>query len=528
LDRSPIVWQETISRGAAIALMHNFSSVAEALKELVDNPIDYRQGQELSITITEDKRSDVVVVESDGGRGMGSEEIQIWLNWGDGEHHNERHIGRWHQGGKAACGFLGAHVRLWAKRAASNDVWFLEDEDWATRRKAKSFGPAVPAAPEQLPDFLRHLSFDRGHVRIEISKLNRDRRWNLHDLKRELSNTYRSLLRNGALRIEINGDQVAPLDIPLSSSTPEIELRIDGLLGGRKALGWAGRMQRDQVAGPLKSGLRLIYNGRLVKEGEWFGYNHEGKGALYSLIGELNLNRFTANPNKTDFVERGDLVWQDLEREVLRQLQPLISALRASGAEERVNKAEKQRATEVADELERVYTLLQEGEDRGDADERNGSSTEIGPKGRKRSSGPENRPPALDPRGPNRNPPRPRTAPPEDPVGSLVRLLDKITGGSARPPLRIRSWDASERSAWTTEGAKTWLDINKSYHLYQSFNGAKPYLAETAILELCRPREGEQMTATEYVGRVGLMLLKWHQVSDASRIGVEMAASVDK
>ena len=84
--------------------------------------------------------------------------------------------------------------------------------------------------------------------------------------------------------------------------------------------------------------------------------------------------------------------------------------------------------------------------------------------------------------------------------------------------MRIRSWEASERSVWTTE-AQAWLDINKNYHLYQSFNGSDPYLAETAILELCKPREGEEMTATRYVDKVNLMLLKWSQVATTADRG---------
>lgn len=55
-------WKESISRGTAIALMHNFTSVAEALKELVDNPIDYMWGQKLTIDIFEDKPNDRLVV----------------------------------------------------------------------------------------------------------------------------------------------------------------------------------------------------------------------------------------------------------------------------------------------------------------------------------------------------------------------------------------------------------------------------------------------------------------------------------
>ncbi len=557
MPNSPVAWQETISRGTAIALMHNFTSVAEALKELVDNAIDYRWGQPLVIEITQaladvepkvaavkdtfsqkvrtedlsevlvaaksvkdelklqekaQRRRDRVVVESHGGRGMGAEEIQVWLNWGEGEEHDSSHIGRWHQGGKAACGFLGRHVKLWAKRAGSDDVWFLEDEDWNSRREPKDFGVPEPLPKDQDPETMRGLATDEGHVRIEVAKLVKERRWNLETLKRDLSSTYRSLLEKGDVRIRINGDDVAALDISLSTAVKQVPINAK-LPGGRTVSGWAGRMKRDQLSAPVKAGLRLVHNGRVIKAGEWFGYNYEGKGALNSLIGELHMRGFTPVPNKTDFVDRGDKVWEELGREVLDQLGPLISELRKSGEEGRVSKEDKQRAREVADELEKVFVSLSEMTEVGVSAENNGRTTEAGPGGRKKAEPQAGRTPVRNPRGPNRNPRKPQTEPPEDPVGTIARLLTKVTGGDTRPPLRIRSWDPSERSAWTTEGAKVWLDINNTYHLYQSLSGAKPYLAETAILHLCTPSEGEAMSAAQYLERVNLMLLKWAQVA---------------
>ena len=509
---STVVWQETITRGTAIALMHNFSSVADALKELVDNAVDYRWGQPLVIEITEDRRRDRVAVESDGGRGMDARDINVWLNWGEGEVYDSSHIGRWHQGGKAACGFLGRHVRLWAKRKGSDEVWFLEDEDWSTRSEAKNFGVAEPLSRDQYPQTMRDLPTEQGHVRIELTRLVKEKRWNLEVLKRDLSSTYRCLLQTGDVCISINGENVPPLDIPLWN--PENQLPINARLpGGRSVSGWAGRMRRDQLTGSVKGGLRLVYNGRLVKPGEWFGYNYEGKGALNSLVGELHMRGFTPVPNKTDFVDRSDEVWEELASNVLGQLAPLIADLRRAGEEARVSKEEKERAREVAEELEKVFASLKEAADLGVSAGSNGSSADAEPAGRKKPEAKAPRPPVQDPRGPNQNAPKARTPPPEDPIGTLARLLEKVTGGSSRPPLRIRSWDSDERSAWTTEGAQVWLDINKSYHLYQHLRGAKAYLAETAILELCGPREGEAMGAAEYIDRVNLMLLKWSHVA---------------
>ena len=125
---------------------------------------------------------------------MGADEIQVWLNWGEGEQHDSSHIGKWHQGGKAACGFLGKHVRLWAKKADSTDIWLLEDDSWSTRPEPKDFGVACALGADEYPQTMRSLDSERGHVRIEISKLVQGRRWNLEDLKRAVSDTYRCLL----------------------------------------------------------------------------------------------------------------------------------------------------------------------------------------------------------------------------------------------------------------------------------------------------------------------------------------------
>jgi hypothetical protein len=512
MTKGQVAWQETISRGAAIALMHNFTSVAVALRELVDNAVDYRWGQALVVEISEDKRRHAVIVESDGGRGMGAKGIQVWLNWGEGEVHDSSHIGRWHQGGKAACGFLGRHVRLWAKERGSDDIWFLEDEDWSTRPEPRNFGVPEPLPSDQYPLTMRQLPTNRGHVRVEVTKLAKEKRWNLEVLRRDLSSTYRCLLQRGDVRISINGEDVPALDIPLSTATKQVPIEAK-LANGRAVSGWAGRVKRDELTAPVRAGLRLVHNGRLIKEGEWFGYNYEGKGALNSLVGELNMKGFTPVPNKTDFIDRGDRVWEELASKVLDQLAPLISDLRRSGEDARVSREEKERVHEVADELEKVFTSLEDAPEAGVSAGHNGRTSEAGPGGRKAPEPRADGAPVQSARGLDSTPRQPRTPPPQDPVGSIARLLAKVTGGNARPPLRIRSWDSSERSVWTPEGAHVWLDINKSYHLYKSLSGAKPYLAETAILVLCEPRGGEAMSAVQYIDRVNLMLLKWAQVA---------------
>jgi hypothetical protein len=509
-----VLWEEKITRGAAIALMNNFTSVAEALKELVDNPIDYRQGQHLEIDILDKHNRGLVVVESDGGRGMDADGIGVWLSWGEGEHHGEGHIGRWHQGGKAACGFLGSHVRLWAKKASSDDIWYLEDKGWSSRTEARSFGVPKPISRSQYPETMQTLPRDRGHVRIEVRGLQKTRRWNMEALRRDVSSTYRDLILTGDVAVRINGETVSPLEIPLSTAVERVEIGPIRLTGGRSAKGWAARMMKDQLEFPIKSGLRLIHNGRLIAQGEWFGYNYEGKGALASLIGDIHLSGFRPNPNKTDFVDRGDQVWDGLSEAVLEQLKPLIATLRKSGDESRITKDEKKRVSEVADELEKVFQAIHEAPvDLAGGAVGSAVVTEAKAAGRRPPSASSSAHRGATNGGNAAQSPRqPRTPPPDDAVGKLARLLSKISGGRARPPLRIRAWDETERSSWTNEEGGQFLDINKNYHMYRSLQGHKAYLAESAILQLNAPKEGESVTAAEYIERVSLMLIKWAHV----------------
>ncbi len=509
-DRAEIRWQEIVSRGAAVTLMYNFTSVADALKELVDNAVNYRWGQSLAVEISSSPNE--IVVESDGGRGMGAEEISTWLNWGDGDDHQPEDLSRYGQGGKAACGYLGRAVRIWAKKFDSSDVWYFEDENWAKRATPKDFGVPSPLREDQYPPTLKGLDPSRGHVRIQVSGLDPSRNRNVEVLRRAVASTYRCLLIDHQIVVKIQGNEVKPLAIPLATGDATVKIPTIRL-GSRTVSGWAGRMRLQDVDAPIKSGLRLIHSGRLIRDGEWFGYNYQGKGSLNSLIGELHLTRFTPLPNKTDFVERGDEVWDELGERITALLQPLITELRAGSPETKVTKREKELAQEVADELGRVLASWNNPTAPGVDGSEEPDASNVGPGGRKRPQARHRRPAVINPRGPLESPPTPRTVPPDDPVGKLIRVLERITGGSTKPPLRVRPWDPAERSARGVDGK--WLDINKNYPLYKSLGGAKAYIAETAILEICKPAEGEVLTASQYIDNTALLLLKWAQEAGA-------------
>ena len=190
-----MAWKEELSRDIARVLMEQYSSVADALFELVDNPIDFRRrGRVLEITVEIDRERDLVVVEDHGGAGMDDKNIARWLKWGDRSVRQIRatDIGRWRVGGKAAAGYLADRIEMYTKAAGRTEVWFFRDEDWATRSAAADWGEPAPLPRDvPLPRSLSGRPREDGYVRIELSGL-RSRVYNIEDLRWHLSNTYRS------------------------------------------------------------------------------------------------------------------------------------------------------------------------------------------------------------------------------------------------------------------------------------------------------------------------------------------------
>jgi hypothetical protein len=499
---APVYVHEKVHRSIVAALMSNFSSVAQAVQELVDNAVDWRQGQDVEVHIRFDRKKTHILVESDGGRGMGVAELQDWLNWGDGDDHPEDHIGYYHQGGKAAAGFLGDHVKLWCKRRDSGHLWFIEDRDWATRDTLRDYA-LEPADPAHAPLSVREASQGRGHVRIEIRKAHKDRRWNVGTLRAQLASTYRTLLREGHLKIWVDDNEIRPLDLPIEEGT-RLELKVK--LGSRSAWGWAARLRRNELRADVTvaAGLRLLSQSRLIREGEWFGYNHEGKGALNSLVGEVRVRGFRPNANKTDFVDRSTEAWKQVGDQILDQLQPLISRLRRSGEEARATKAEKKRATRVWEELSQILKEMATSRSDGGGNGLSGDQEGIEPAGRAAPQDATTRRSAFV--SGNGSDQTPQTPPPQNAVGALHRVIPRREAGL--PQFRIDSWDRHQRSAWVCEDGRQVIKINKSFPCYQMAEGREEYLAETALLEFF-VRDPECPNPKELVDRVSRVLAKW-------------------
>jgi hypothetical protein len=510
-----MVWRERASRGLAKGSMNQHSTVADALFEIIDNPIDYRFGGKLDIRVQVQKTRDLVVVEDVGGEGMDDEGIQDWLNWGSGHPHLARDIGRYHYGGKAATGFLANHIKIIARRAGTPTVWVFEDKEWATRDDWGDYGPPRTLELQKLPGHLAALEPHVGFVRIELRDLNKSRRYRLEDLQFKLANVYRVLLMKGEISITLDGTLIAPLELPESTAFRPVD--IDRKLpSGRRLRGRIWRLNRDEVVNSkfIKGGIRTLLNGRLITDGEYFGYYAEGKGLLASLIGELHLDFCIPIPSKNAWVTDSE-EWYEVEEAMGEILPPVIKTFREAADKNPVSREEKKRANEVHRQLLEALKLLARQD--GLAGEGRDESTAL-------VADKAGRKPAVylnghrpEPVGGSHSPMERPTPPPPGAVGTLPRLVERLGKSGGLPPIRPKPMmERALRSGRDVENGSEVIIINTLHPMYRELGGDRAYVAETAILEMFRPYDDPgSLNASDYYGQALQVLNAWYKVVEA-------------
>lgn len=505
-------WIEQGSRGLARVAMDDFPTVADALFEIADNPLDYRHGRHLNIDISIHKDRDLLVVEDTGGEGMDAEGVADWLKWGSGHPHERSDIGQYHKGGKAACGYLADSVVILTRRAGQAEIWRFEDRHWKSRLDWKDYGQPAPFEGP-IPPHLAALPVDVGFTRLELSDLD-DRRYNIEKLRWMLGNTYRQLISNGYVTIRLNGEPVHALQLPESSAFKRLEDDVR-LPSGKRVRVWIARLDRDAIKGGtarIQGGLRLLYQGRLVSEGEYFGHNLGGQGQLASLIGEAELNHVPPLSNKTGF-KKATPEWEEVDDQFHRWLAPIIVEFRRAADEQPISREERKRVNEVRRELTEAFKQLRT--EQGARLDTAGSMADSA--GRRRPTPSERPAVATRAIGGHHRSQTPRTEPPADAVGVLQRLARRLRKGEVTPPIELSDWDATVRSESVRSGDTiVKIVINRAYPLYAELKGHEAYLAETALLELLMPAASERTPVTEYIAELNQCLTAWWKVSQDS------------
>ena len=105
----------------------------------------------------------------------------------------------------------------------------------------------------------------------------------------------------------------------------------------------------------------------------------------------------------------------------------------------------------------------------------------------------------------------------ENTVGRIIRLLTKVSGGGLKPPAILEAFEPSVRSGWRTDGTESKIVVNTAFPLYRALDAAPGYLAETVVMELAKPREGEGRSLADYLTEVNAVTAAWARVHQIGR-----------
>lgn len=496
-----IALAESISRQALIHLANQYESVADALMELVDNPFDYRYGRHLSVAITVDKRLDSIAVLDQGGEGMDGGGLCDWIQWGTGHAHLADDIGQYHVGGKLAAIYLAGSLEVWSRRAGSATTWRFVDSTWGTRTSLYAGSPdeIQPAELAGLDPDLGQLPARVGFTKILMTRL-KPHRYESAILRGRLGNVYRALLRDGEATLSVDGETVMPVDIPLSSiyqpaEIPRIRVAPGAFIRGRLWVTDRERFNPGRGVG-LKAGVRTVYNGRLITQGEEFGHYLAGRGSLQRLVGEIEIVGLRPNSTKTGW-DTDSPEWQAISERMHAVMQPLVGFLNQLSESHPVSREQRKRVQKVRRDLESAFRNLAERLRGPESDARfPGGRLPPVPKGKLRLVG----------NGLSRGPVENRTAPPPNAVGRLLRRYQ----AEGFPRIEFDDLGANPRTQWRDDRAA--IVINTAYPLYDELRETDGYLADCVVSHLVGAEGGE---TDERELRIDELLWEWHRVATA-------------
>lgn len=277
----------------------NFT-VPSAIEEFVDNSYDARsQGQSAHVSIVLDSKSDLIEI-ADDSVGMDLQGLQNALTIAAPKHSNDS-IGLFGFGLKAAASYLARNLVIETSQAGSTEALRVEyDSD-----SLKSWTVEATTSPKA--------SSEEHGTRIHLSGLRVaiDAK-TVASVKFHIGEIYHRFLADGRLKVTVDGEEIsAPEWLLLEGLRWDIDLTVNG----KKVTGWLGAGVPKSRGGTVNytPGFYLYRRDRVVRSGEWIGIRQHS--AVRTLVGELNLDEFPVNNNKTDFL-RGTSDWVALEEAI--------------------------------------------------------------------------------------------------------------------------------------------------------------------------------------------------------------------
>lgn len=278
----------------------NFT-IPYALGEFIDNSYDARgQFEPILINIDFDLGKSSITI-TDTGEGMDEKELETALKIGLSGKRKDS-IGQYGLGLKAAAAFLSRRFTIETTKLNSNQgliaVW--DQEQFEISQKWELSATVIPKSENE------------HGTKITLEDLNVDLQFTrTSDISLSFARVYHKLLEADKLRIVLNDEPILPIHCKLVEG---LKWEINLLVNGKVVKGWVGAKIPEKLYPDNKSfesGFELIRHGRVLKFGEWIGI--EKHGAVRTLVGELELDDFDVNNNKTDFL-RDTPDWVQLDQ----------------------------------------------------------------------------------------------------------------------------------------------------------------------------------------------------------------------
>jgi len=489
--------KESFGRGLVSALRSQFSSPAQALREIVDNAIDQSQGQRVHIELV--ITSEKIVVENRGGRGMGLCDLAEFVSWGLPKPRAEDDFGKYSQGGKAAMSYLGDSYKLWCRRSETSETYCLEDHRMLASSEPRDYGDVHPLAVDLVPEHLRTLERKAGFVRIEIGDLDSALAIDEEKIRKDLAAVYGRLLRRGRITLTLNGAAVDPREIVLDHAVEPVSIAIHR--EGLHIEGFAGKLARDSNRANMpKPGFSLYWRGRRLEEGQWFSGSGYGKGSLAAFYGEIEVRGWTPNLNKSGFIDAGSAQWIEIGEELLRQAKPVLDVLRTGSDTTHVTSRDRRLAKQVQRDLATVMSLLF-GERVIEVEEHKLKKIRLVKDGPS-----EERVKNREGKGPTS--PKKTEEGDEDRTVKTERIIPDI------PEIVIETWEGSSRAETREDKGRLKIYINKAHPAFAA-SSARYAIAQAAICEMLRVGGGIE-SIDDYSLHVDEALASW-----ASQVSTE-------
>jgi hypothetical protein len=281
-------------------------SVAEAVSELVDNALDARRDDHVSVRVEYDARDGWLRV-TDNGRGMNRQELADALVLGLSAK-GGYDIGRFGLGLKTAATALGSKFEVHTVREEATYEWVAEYDEAQFVMSGRWELPLRRQRKRRQTGTLVEIRSDRVYATLHQS------------LHRNLGWTFRHFLRDGVLDLAVNDVPVEPAGYAVD---PDSVMPIEGEVSGKLVHGWVGLLHKSSQRGWY--GFSMVRHRRILRRHEKLGFQPHPSTAR--VVGELHLDDFDTNNLKTDFI-RETSHWRELETWLSREIEPVLTASR--------------------------------------------------------------------------------------------------------------------------------------------------------------------------------------------------------